>query len=109
VTISIAMRGIPWQWDFYSVPGQPDGGPSATLHKGQKYSIQIFNDAPFGTLGHTFSGIAALGLSGGSVDPGTSFTRTFTPNTLGDFPFLCTDSACGVGHDDMSGVIHIVP
>ncbi len=109
VTISIALRGIPWQWDFYSVPGQSDGGRSATLHKGQRYSIQIFDDAPFGTLGHTFSGIAALGLSGGSIDPGTSFTRTFTPDTLGDFPFLCTDSGCGVGHDGMTGVIHVVP
>jgi hypothetical protein len=109
VTISIALRGIPWQWDFYSVPGQRDGGPSATLHKGQTYSIQIFNDAPSDTLGHAFSGIAALGLSGGSIDPGTSFTQTFTPNTLGDFPFLCTESGCGVGHDNMLGVIHVVP
>jgi hypothetical protein len=109
VTISIALRGIPWQWDFYSVPGQSDGGPSATLHKGQRYSIHIFNDAPLGTLGHTFSGIAALGLSSGSIDPGTSFNQTFTPNTLGDFPFLCTESACGVGHDNMLGVIHVVP
>jgi heme/copper-type cytochrome/quinol oxidase subunit 2 len=109
VTISIALRGIPWQWDFYSVPGQSDGGPSATLHKGQRYSIQIFNDAPIFTLGHTFSGIAALGLSAVSIDPGTSFTQTFTPNTLGDFPFLCTESLCGVGHDDMLGVIHVVP
>jgi len=109
VTISIALRGIPWQWDFYSVPGQSDGGPSATLHKGQRYSIQIFNDAPSGTLGHAFSGIAALGLSGGSIDPGTSFRQTFTPNALGDFPFACTESACGVGHDNMLGVIHVVP
>jgi hypothetical protein len=109
VTISIALRGIPWQWDFYSVPGQSDGGPIATLHKGQTYSIQIFNDAPSDTLGHMFSGIAALGLSGGSIDPGTGFTQTFTPNTLGDFPFLCTESGCGVGHDRMLGVIHVVP
>jgi heme/copper-type cytochrome/quinol oxidase subunit 2 len=109
VTISIAMRGIPWQWDFYSVPGQSDGGPIATLHKGQTYSIYIFNDAPSDTLGHTFSGIAALGLSGGSIDPGTGFTQIFTPNTLGDFPFLCTESGCGAGHDNMLGVIHVVP
>jgi hypothetical protein len=109
VTTFIALRGIPWQWDFYSVPGQSDGGPIATLHKGQTYSIQIFNDAPSDTLGHVFSGIAELGLSSGSIDPGTSFTQTFTPNRLGDFPFLCTESGCGVGHDRMLGVIHVVP
>ncbi len=107
--IPIALRGIPWQWDFYSVPGQPDGGSVATLRRGRTYTIRVFNDAPVDTAPHSFSGIAPLGLSGGFLAPGDSFTQSITPSTLGDFTFLCTDSSCGIGHDRMTGVIHVVP
>ena len=107
--IPIALRGIPWQWDFYSVPGQSDGGSVATLNRGQTYTVRVFNDAPLNTAPHYFSGIAPLGLSGGVLAPGDSFTQAITPNTVGDFSFLCTDSSCGIGHDRMTGLIHVVP
>ena len=34
--------------------------------------------------------------------------QTITPMTAGDFAFNCT-TYCGVNHDDMVGVVHVVP
>ncbi len=107
-TISIRLRGIDWQWDFYG-PGVSNGGPRITLHSGQKYQIEFFNDGPENSSFHTFSGIAPLGLSALSVAPGESVTRTFTANQTGTFPFACTNSSCGVGHDGMTGTVSVVP
>ena len=106
--ISIRLRGINWQWDFYGA-GLTGGGASITLRSGQSYEIEFFNDGPPDSSSHTFSGIAPLGLSAVSVAPGESLTRTFTPRQTGTFEFACTNSACGVGHDGMTGNISVVP
>lgn len=108
-SIAISLRGIPWQWDFFSVPGQNDGGAYATLHRGQTYQLTVFNNAPSDTNAHYFSGVAPLGISGGVLGPGDSFVVTFTPSSLGNFLFSCTDATCGVGHDNMVGSITVVP
>lgn len=108
-SIAISLRGIPWQWDFFSVPGQKDGGAYATLHRGQTYQLTVFNNAPSDTNAHYFSGVAPLGISGGVLGPGDSFVVTFTPSALGNFLFSCTDATCGVGHDNMVGSISVVP
>lgn len=106
--ISIRLRGINWQWDFYGA-GLTAGGASITLRSGQSYEIEFFNDGPPDSSFHTFSGIAPLGLSAVSVAPGESITRSFTPRQTGTFEFACTNSACGVGHDAMTGNISVVP
>jgi hypothetical protein len=108
-TVAIALRGIPFQWDFFSVPGQSDGGSAATLHRGQSYQMTVFNNAPSDSNPHFFSGVAPLGISGGVLGAGDSFVVTFTPSSLGNFLFSCTDSTCGVGHADMVGSITVVP
>ena len=105
----VRLRGIPWQWDFYA-PGV-EGGSSITLRKGRSYEFHVYDDAPDDSDAHAFSGIPGIGLSGvNPLIPGEpDFVQTVTPQTLGDFPFLCTDSACGVGHSDMVGIVHVVP
>lgn len=103
----IRLRGISWQWDWYT-PTQV-GGSETTLKKGRTYELHIFNDGPGDTLPHVFSGVPALGISGLSLGPGTEYVQTFTATATGDFPFLCTDSSCGIGHANMTGFIHVVP
>lgn len=105
--IVIRLRGIAWQWDFYA-PGVA-GGSSVSLRVGQAYELHVFNDAPADAPSHTFSGIPGLGISGAIIAPsGAETVQTFTPSTTGNFPFLCTDSSCGVGHANMLGSIQIV-
>ncbi len=106
-TIAIRLRGINWQWDFFG-PGK-SGGPNITLKRGQPYRIEFFNDGPEDSSFHTFSGIAALALSAVSVAPGESVMMSFTPAQTGTFPYACTNSSCGVGHDNMEGTVTVVP
>jgi heme/copper-type cytochrome/quinol oxidase subunit 2 len=107
-TVVIFLRGISWQWDF-SGPGV-NGGASIVLQVGQPYEIRIYNDAPPESSSHTFSGNADLGLSGAVLDPGApAVVQRFTPGAAGVYPFLCTDSSCGTGHANMTGVIQVEP
>ena len=104
----IGLRGISWQWDFYG-PGV-NGGSSITLKVGQTYEIHIFNNGPPDASSHTFSGNADLGLSGAVLDPGApDVVQTFMPHAVGAYPFLCTDSSCGTGHANMTGLIQVEP
>jgi len=106
-TVVIFLRGISWQWDF-SGPGV-NGGASIVLQVGQPYEIRLYNDAPPDSSSHTFSGNADLGLSGVVLDPGSpAVVQKFTPQAAGLYPFLCTDSSCGTGHSNMTGVIQVV-
>lgn len=106
-TVVIFLRGISWQWDFYG-PGV-NGGASIALQVGQPYEIRVYNDAPPDSSSHTFSGNADLGLSGAVLDPGSpAVVQRFTPQTAGLYPFLCTDSSCGSGHGNMTGLIQVV-
>ncbi len=105
--VTIRLRGISWQWDFYGPAAS--GGSRITLNRGQAYRIEFFNDGPEDGAFHTFSGISALGLSAVSLGPGESITSSFTPGQTGTFPFACTNSSCGIGHDEMTGMITVVP
>jgi heme/copper-type cytochrome/quinol oxidase subunit 2 len=106
--VVIRLRGIPFQWDFYT-PTQI-GGADITLKRGTTYELHLFDDGPSDTNPHTFSGIPGLGLPGRQVFPGDDvLLATFTPQTTGDFPYLCTDSSCGVRHANMIGTVHVTP
>jgi hypothetical protein len=109
--IVIRLRAVDWQWDFYGLPGRPDGGPNATLRLGQKYELHVFNGGIVDTPPHQFSGNAALGISGfGPLEAGgPEYVVTFRPTVVGAFSYLCTDSTCGVGHDNMTGLITVLP
>jgi heme/copper-type cytochrome/quinol oxidase subunit 2 len=85
-------------------------GNEVTLQAGQTYRIWAYNgDVPDVTEIHTLGSVTAVGLQGGSMAQGESLpVQTITPMTPGDFAFSCS-SFCGAGHDDMVGVIHVVP
>jgi hypothetical protein len=38
---------------------------------------------------------------------GTVFERTFTVTQAGNFPYFCTNSACGIGHTEMDGLMEV--
>jgi heme/copper-type cytochrome/quinol oxidase subunit 2 len=104
----IRLRGIPFQWDFYT-PTQI-GGSNVTLRRGVTYELHIFNDGPGDSNPHTFSGIPALGIPGRQIFPGDDLLlATFTPSTTGSFPYLCTDSSCGINHANMTGTVQVAP
>jgi PKD repeat protein len=105
--IVIRLRGISWQFDFYT-PTQT-GGPSTTLKVGQAYELHIFDNGPDDSSTHVFSGLPQWGISGFPLSPRDEFVFTFTPTAPGDFPFLCTESSCGIGHANMTGFIHVIP
>jgi PKD repeat protein len=114
----IYLRARQWQWDF--CPGvtpcqpicpAPSGcGNEITLHVGQTYQVQVYNgDAEDVIESHTLQTISSIGLQGGTMPQGGSLPlQTITPMTAGDFAFNCT-TYCGVNHDDMIGVVHVVP
>jgi hypothetical protein len=114
IPIVVYLRAIQFQWDFYApvcgpLPDSPCGR-HITLTAGQTYELRLYSGDIIGTDPHGFSGVSALGLSGGDIlipkDP--PIVHTFTPTTLGAFDFACTNF-CGIGHDGMSGTITIVP
>lgn len=109
--IVIRLRAVDWQWDFYGVPGQPDGGPDATLRLGQTYELHVYNGGIPDTPAHRFSGNSALGISGfGPLEvDGPEYVVTFRPAVVGAFSYICSESTCGVGHDNMQGLITIRP
>jgi len=106
----VTLRAIQWQWDFISPDLGLVGGSSITLQVGQTYQIQVCNeDLPDVTDVHQFGGISALGLNGGQLPNGVCLAvQTITPSGSGDYPFNCTNY-CGVGHDGMTGIIHVIP
>ena len=109
--IVIRLRAVDWQWDFYGVPGMADGGPDATLKLGQTYELHVFNGGIPDTPPHRFSGNSALGISGfGPLEVGgPEYVVTFRPAVVGAFSYICSESTCGVGHDDMQGLITVRP
>ena len=79
------------------------------MHVGQTYEVHITNTDPPGEDEHGFSGIPALGMSGAVLDPGDTVIRTVSPTSTGIHAFSCSEDGCGDGHDDMLGVIQVVP
>jgi heme/copper-type cytochrome/quinol oxidase subunit 2 len=110
--IVIRLRAVDWAWQFEGVPGVPDGDSNATLYVGQTYEIHVYNGGLPENVPHIFSGIAALGWSGGPLvvdDPDLVTVIHVTSDMAGTaYPYLCTESSCGVGHDWMTGNI-IIP
>jgi hypothetical protein len=114
----IALRAIQWQWNFcpppYSCPTvcPTSCGSEITLKVGQTYQIWAYNGDVQDVLDvHGLSSVTGIGLVGGQLPQGSSLAvQTVTPMTPGDFAFNCT-TFCGSaqGHDDMVGVIHVVP
>lgn len=114
----IYLRARQWQWDW--CPGitpcepicpAPSGcGNEITLQAGQTYQVLVYNgDVPDVIESHTLQTISSIGLQGGTLPQGSSLpVQTIVPMTVGDFAFNCT-TYCGVGHDDMTGVVHVVP
>jgi PKD repeat protein len=119
--VVVRLRAVYWQWDFLggsntsSTPPYP-GINTILLKQGVTYEFHIYNDGPVvdpPLPPHTFSGIAALGLSGAILQTGgAESVQTITPSQIGDFPFLCTLTECGPGadqHDAMHGMVRVVP
>jgi heme/copper-type cytochrome/quinol oxidase subunit 2 len=114
----VYLRARQWQWDWCPgiTPCDPicpvgNGcGNEITLHAGQTYQILVYNgDVPDVIESHTLQSITSIGLQGGTLPQGSSLPiQTIVPTTLGDFAFNCT-TYCGVGHDNMTGVVHVVP
>ena len=79
------------------------------MRVGQAYELHITNVDPPGNDAHGFGGISALGMSGATLDPGDSVTRTVRPaaGQARAFPygFACGVTSCGEGHTDMVGTI----
>jgi hypothetical protein len=125
--IQITLRAITFQWDFCPASDQgflpctpgicpadcgPSGSGEITLRVGQTYNLLIYDgDGPEFSSSHQMPGIPALGIVGGPLAAGASLpgqTIMITPGMVGNYPYNCTN-VCGVGHDDMVGVIHVVP
>jgi PKD repeat protein len=125
--IQITLRAITFQWDFCPASDQGylpctpgicpaecggSGSGEITLHAGNTYRLLIYDGdtAEFGSF-HQMPNIPALGIVGGSLPTGAALpaqTISITSGMIGDHPYNCTN-VCGVGHDDMVGVIHVVP
>ena len=71
--------------------------------------MRISDADPPGNDEHGFSGIPALGLSKQSpLTPGNPpVVIQFKPGRTGSFGFSCDQSGCGIGHDDMLGVLTV--
>jgi len=82
-----------------------------TLKLGQTYELHVFNGGIPDTPPHRFSGNSALGISGfGPLEVGgPEYVVTFRPSVVGAFSYICSESTCGVGHDDMQGLITVLP
>jgi PKD repeat protein len=102
--VVVTLNSSQFQWSFNG------GGATFNAKVGTTYQLRISDSDPSRSDPHGFSGIAALGLSGADLTPSGSpptvfVTRTFTPTQAGTFSFNCSNSGCGIGHDDMIGRI----
>jgi len=108
--IVVSLVATQFKWTF---SGTPDAsGSTLTVKIGQTYQLQVSDGDPPGTIGHGFSGVAELGISGFSplTAGGAPRSTTFTPaaSQLGTHFFSCDQSSCGSGHNDMIGTIRVV-
>ena len=106
----ISLRAIQWQWDFFSTDLGIVGGSQITLQVGHTYQVLVYNgDAEDVTEIHSLGGLSGIGLQGGPLPQGESLPlQTITPMNPGVFAFNCT-TFCGFNHDDMVGVVVVVP
>ena len=96
--IEVSLEARPYQWDFLAGPEiasdpQWPGKNRVTLRVGQTYRFDVFNGSPEldpPLPAHTFSGVAALGLSGGDFAPGEHLpprTITITGAMVGSYTY----------------------
>jgi heme/copper-type cytochrome/quinol oxidase subunit 2 len=102
--IVVELTASQFEWDFATEGGQ-SGGNQFTFRVGQAYELRIRTS----DVTHGFSGVPPLGIQGANISPGDLEVRTFTPSAsqTGTFPFACTVTTCGTGHDDMLGIIRV--
>jgi heme/copper-type cytochrome/quinol oxidase subunit 2 len=128
------MQVVQWQWNFYvdptgdlsscypvvtspCVPVPEPNPPTAeiTFQVGKTYKVMIVNaDNSDVLVFHGFGGIPEIPeLPRIDMMPqGTGWgPYTITPMIAGDFLFQCLATACGNAeqHEQMLGVIHVVP
>lgn len=72
-----------------------------TLKKGEAVVLELISQDLF----HGFS-ITELGLRA-DLPPGKTARVQLTPDKTGSFAFHC-DNFCGIGHENMTGVIKVV-
>jgi cytochrome c oxidase subunit 2 len=72
-----------------------------TLKKGEPVVLELTSQDLF----HGFS-ITELGLRA-DLPPGKTARVQLTPDKTGSFAFHC-DNFCGIGHENMTGVINVV-
>ncbi len=72
-----------------------------TLKKGEPVVLELTSQDLF----HGFD-IPDLGLRA-DLPPGKTARVQLTPDKTGTFPFHC-DNFCGIGHENMTGVINVV-
>jgi len=89
VTVNLVASDFRWDFD--------GGGDSFTFRVGQPYQLRVRRS----NGSHGFSGIAALGCSGGSLSSTTVCNFTPTEAQIGTHGFVCTVSSCGSGHGSM--------
>jgi len=89
VTVNLVASNF--QWDF------DGGGDSFTFHVGQPYQLRVSRS----NGSHAFSGIAAFGCPGASLNSTAVCNFTPTAAQIGVHGFACTVSSCGSGHSRM--------
>jgi heme/copper-type cytochrome/quinol oxidase subunit 2 len=102
--IVVNLVASQFEWDFSTAGGQ-SGSNSFTFQVGQAYELRVRTQ----DVTHGFSGVPPLGITGSNLSPGDVEIRNFTPTAaqIGTFPFACTVTTCGTGHDDMLGIFRV--
>jgi PKD repeat protein len=90
-TVTVNLVASDFQWSF------DGGGDSFTFRVGQPYQLRISRSN--GT--HAFSGIPALGCAGSTLSSQSVCNFTPTAAQIGTHAFACTNSLCGIGHNNM--------
>jgi len=128
----LGLRVLSWQWDWCAAGAPCQAGNCAyqvqdpnpmgagqngmTLHEGCTYQLTIYNQDPPGgeqLQPHELdSGLVSIGVPDTVIYPGQTVSYTITiPSGSADLGFSCKNTSCGdpEHHEQMLGVIHIVP
>ena len=101
----VTLVATQFKWSFNG------GSSSFTMRVGQTYELHISDNDPVGSPEHGFGGVPGLGIPRQSplTPKAPPVIVTFTPTSgqVGSFGFSCDQSGCGIGHNDMLGVITV--
>ena len=102
--VIVTLNSSQFQWSF--------NGGGSTLHGEGRDHLPAphFRQRPFPVgparlLGDSRPRAFGRGPHPERTPPTVFVTRTFTPTQAGTFVFSCSNSGCGIGHDDMIGRI----